>query len=234
MPINRLQLAAYSGPDLTLLARITGFFILALFLACASTSAASESVADEAVDVSGNVSADKAPTEPFQLGQVIINNRNIFDKNAARSYQLINSLHRVTRDHVIRREVWLKTGDQFNREDLAEIERNIRRLDLFARVSIKMQPSADQPQLTDLIINTFDRLSLVANAGGSFLGGIGEVNFSVGDKNLLGLGHELLFGYSENTEGELLGSVSYDNVLLWSSDVFAGVQAGQTLSLIHI
>jgi len=224
MQINKLQLAAYSSLNLTVLARITGLFILALSLAWISTSAAAESVADEAV----NASENDLPTEQFQLGKVIVNNRNIFDEDAARTYQLVNSLHRVTREHVIRREVWLKAGDQFDREDLAEIERNLRRLDLFARVAIQMQPSADQPQLTDLIINTFDRLSLVANAGGSFLGGIGEVTFSVGDKNLLGFGHELLFGYSENTEGELLGSVSYDNVLLWSSDVFAGVQAGQT------
>jgi len=228
MPINRLQLAAYSGLNLTVLARMTGFFFLALSIAWVSTSAAAESVADEAVNASENTSTSEPPSERFQLGKVLVNNRNIFDENAARTYQLVNSLHRVTREHVIRREIWLKTGDQFNREDLAEIERNIRRLDLFARVAIQMQPSADQPQLTDLIVNTYDRLSLVANAGGSFLGGIGEVTFSVGDKNLLGLGHELLFGYSENTEGELLGSVSYDNVLLWSTDVFAGVQAGQT------
>lgn len=218
MPIKRLQLAAYSSVDLTVLARITGLFFLALSFVWITASAAA---ADEIIN-------QELQTEKFQLGKVTVNNRNIFDDNAASSLRFVNSLHRVTREHVIRREIWLKTGDEFDRQDLAEIERNLRRLDLFARVRVRTQASADQPEHTDLIVNTYDRLSLVANAGGSFLGGIGQVTFSVGDKNLFGLGHELLFGYSENTKGELLGSVSYDNVLLWSTDVFGSFQAGQT------
>lgn len=164
----------------------------------------------------------------FVLDKLLINNQNIFDSSAAKSYQLVNRLHRVTRQRVIQREVWLKPGDSFDRDDIAEIERNLRNLDLFARVRINPVKSSNQPELTDLEINTYDRLSIVASAGGSFLGGIGEVEFSVGDKNLFGLGHELQFGYSENTEGEILGSVSYDNVLVWSTDVFAGFQAGET------
>ncbi len=172
------------------------------------------------------IHASDSPT--YVLDKVIINNQNIFDSDAARIYQLVNKLHWITRKKVIQREVWLDSGDTFNREDIAEIERNIRNLDLFARVRVVPESSESNPGKTNLLVNTYDRLSIVASAGGSFLGGIGEVEFSVGDKNLLGLGHELQFGYSENTEGELLGSVSYDNVLLWSTDVFAGFQAGET------
>ena len=177
-------------------------------------------------EVAGSV--DWAASPSPVVGNITINNRNIYSKTASAGYQIINRLHIVTREHVIRREVWMKPGDRVSKGDIAELERNIRGLDLFAKVKVNAIPSQEEPGGIDLIVETADRLSIVASAGGSFLGGIGEVTFSIGDKNLLGLGHQLLFGYSENTEGELLGSVSYDNVLLYGTDVFAGVQAGQT------
>ena len=168
-------------------------------------------------------------TTIYRLGTVDVTANNIFDSaDANASKSLINRLHYVTRENVIRREVWIKSGDNISVADAAEIERNLRELDLFARVRVKLLPQADDPATANLQIETFDRLSIVANAGGSFLGGIGEVQFSLGDKNLLGLGHQLVFGYSENTEGELLGSVAYDNVLVRNPDVYTGVRLGQT------
>ena len=162
------------------------------------------------------------------LAAVIINRQNIFDENAQPAYQLINKFHRVTRESVIAREVWLQQGDPVTAADAEELERNLRDLDLFAWVQVSLREDINQPGQTDLIINTTDRLSIVASVGGSFLGGVGEVNFSVGDNNLLGLGHQLILGYSENSEGELLGSVAYDNVLIGANDIYAGIGVGQT------
>ena len=162
------------------------------------------------------------------LSAVIINRQNIFRESVQPVHQLINRFHRVTRESVIAREVWLQAGDPVTIADAQELERNLRDLDLFARVHVWLRESVDQPGNTDLVIETSDRLSIVASAGGSFLGGIGEVKFSVGDNNLLGLGHQLIVGYSENTEGELLGSFAYDNVLVGANDIFAGVGVGRT------
>ena len=177
--------------------------------------------AAETTDAASNPSAGA-------LSAVIINRQNIFDDNAQPLYQLINRLHRVTRESVIAREVWLQPGDPVTAADAEELERKLRDLDLFSRVRVSLQEDSEKPGHTDLIINTTDRLSIIASAGGSFLGGVGEVNFSIGDNNLLGLGHQLIVGYSENTEGELLGSIAYDNVLVSANDVFAGVGLGKT------
>ena len=162
------------------------------------------------------------------LSAVVINRRNIFNDTDQPVHQLINRLHRVTRESVIAREVWLQPGDPVTTADAEELERNLRDLDLFSRVRVSLQEIIDQPGQTELIIDTSDRLSIVASAGGSFLGGVGEVNFTVGDNNLLGLGHQLIVGYNENTEGELLGSLAYDNVLVGANDIFAGIGVGQT------
>jgi len=140
----------------------------------------------------------------------------------------VNALHKVTKKNVIRREVWLSEGDPIADKDAAEIERNLRALGLFADVSVELVDVPQEQSKVDLIVRTRDRLSLVFSAGASLLGGIGEVRFTAGERNFLGRGHELLFGYSRNTEGELLGSVSYDNLLLAGSDIYGGVRAGQT------
>ena len=165
---------------------------------------------------------------PAILSSIIIERRNIFDEDAAAAWQLVNRLHSVTRESVIQREIWLQPGDPITEEDAQELERNLRQLDLFARVRVSLLNSESQAGSANLLIETTDRLSIVASAGASFLGGIGEVKFAVGEKNLLGLGHQLQIGYSENTEGELLGSIAYDNVLIGSNDIYAGISLGQT------
>lgn len=166
--------------------------------------------------------------EVVTVANIVINRRNIFEADNNPAYKLINRFHRITREKVIKREVWLQPGDLITTADAEELERNLRKLDLFAQVRVYLQNNSDRPGSVDLIIETADRLSIVASAGGSFLGGIGEVKFSIGENNLLGLGHKLLFGYSENTEGELLGSLAYENILVGADDVYAGVRAGQT------
>lgn len=188
--------------------------------------------------VSSTLDAATQPTASgadavYQLGTVLVTRNNIFDSSGSKNgsnigSRLVNRLHYITREAVIRREVFIKPGDNLSIKDAEEIERNLRGLDLFSRVNVSLKPDPLNPATANLEIKTHDRLSIVASAGGSFLGGIGEVKFSVGDKNLLGLGHQLIFGYSENTEGELLGSVAYENVLVKGTDVYAGARAGQT------
>ncbi len=176
-----------------------------------------------------DISASETQATSYTLGTVDVAANNIFDSAQANAgSSLVNRLHYVTRENVIRREVWMKPGSTISEADAREIERNLRDLDLFAKVRVKLVPDANEASIANLQIETFDRLSIVASAGGSFLGGIGEVKFSLGDKNLLGLGHQLVFGYSENTEGELLGSIAYDNVLVRNPDVYTGVRLGQT------
>lgn len=218
-----------------LLARHAVSLVPAILLAMVSVSVATAASASDTASTQSNpaANADSQTAESsdngYQLGEVRITRNNIFDPASGKlSARLINRLHYTTRRNVIEREVWIKPGERITAEDAKELERNLRALDLFSQVRVSLRPEQSNPQLANLDIETHDRLSIVASAGGSFLGGIGEVKFSVGDKNLLGLGHQLVLGYSENTEGELLGSIAYENVLIAHPDVYVGARAGQT------
>jgi len=166
---------------------------------------------------------------------IVITRRNIFGDVTTARYltpRLINRLHTTTRESVIRREIWFSRGDLLDTEDLEELERNIRDLDLFAQVDVEFEMVPEDVDgaapVVDVLVSTRDRLSIVASTGGSFLGGIGEVSTSVGEGNLFGLGHSLEFGYKENTEGELLGSFAYDNMRFADGDAIAGIRLGET------
>mgnify|MGYP000011318541 CR=1 FL=1 len=173
--------------------------------------------------------------ESAVVRHVRVERSNVFDPRTAtrhRAPRLINRFHRTTRDSVIRREIWFSPGDRVGAGDLEELERNLRALELFAEVDVSVEHVDDASVATDAVVDvrvsTTDRLSIVASTGGSYLGGIGEVSVSVGERNLAGLGHSIEFGYRENTEGELLGSFAYDDVRFASGDVVARFRLGQT------
>lgn len=165
---------------------------------------------------------------------IVINRENIFDQQATDQYltpRLINRLHTTTKASVIQREIWFAQGDRIRLDDIEELERNIRELDLFAQVDVALDwvddHSAVEPTV-DVLVSTTDRLSIVFSTTGSVLGGVGEVSATVGEKNLFGIGHAIELGYRENTEGELLGSFSYNNIRVGNSDAFAGFRIGTT------
>jgi len=194
------------------------FCLIALLFVCfkahSQTSVESESRPDE------------KPTQT--LSKILINNREIFDQPERPIFKLVNLTHWVTRKEVIAREVWYQPGDTVTDEDLEELERNLRALNLFSEVTVSTQQSEEGAELVDLVIATQDKLSLLGVAGGTFLGGIGEVGFLLSESNLWGLGHQLRYRYVANSEQESLGTLSYENVYLGQKDIYAGLELGQT------
>ena len=162
-----------------------------------------------------------------QLAQVLINSNNIFDNPKRPGSRLINSTHWVTRENVIKRQIWLKPGDTVTQADLSELERNLRKLGLFSEVSVFTQPTNLEPHTVDLIVNTRDKLSLLGVAGGTFLGGVGEVGFLLSETNFLGYGHELQYRYVENSKNDTSAKLSYKNILLAGDDIYAGLELGK-------
>jgi len=162
------------------------------------------------------------------LSEVVINNENIYQNPATFGYKIINRTHWVTRKRVIEREIWLQPGDPVTEEDLLELERNLRSLDLFSHVELSLRPLESDPNKANLVIETRDKLSLFGVAGGTFLGGIGEVGFLLSETNLWGLGHRLQYRYVANTNDQTNGTMSYDNVLLYGKDVYGGVELNET------
>lgn len=166
------------------------------------------------------------------ITEIFVNRVNIFDTELANKiavYRVANLLHRTTREETILRELDVSVGDKIGAQDTAEFERVLRRTDLFAAVSVTLK-SADKSNsaATQLHISTRDRLSIIAGASGSFLGGVGELGFTLGERNVAGLGDSLLLSYSGNTDNEIRGSISYSDLHFINKDQRALYQIGRT------
>lgn len=168
------------------------------------------------ITVFDEVKADSSKAEVV-ISRVLVNRSNIFDPSAqaerdAGSQQQalallagsVNRFHKTTLESVILREAGISAGDTITVAEVAGIERRLRNLGIFASVAARLATGEGG---VDLIINTRDSFSIVAGASGSYLGGVGNIGFTTGDKNLLGTGNELLFGISRTTTGNFRGSV---------------------------
>lgn len=175
---------------------------------------------------------DSLEQKQVTIDEIFVNRVNIFEPAAASEiavYRVVNLLHRTTREETILRELGVSPGDKVGTQDIAEFERVLRRTDLFASVSVTLQPvDKSDGSTAQLHINTRDRLSIVAGASGSFLGGVGELGFTVGERNVAGLGDSLLLSYTGNTENEIRGTLSYSDLHFINKDQRALYQVGRT------
>ena len=168
----------------------------------------------------------------YVLSDLVINRRDIFGSETAeanatpRLYRVIDALHVTTREKTILLETGLKPGQRVIASDVAELERNLRALGIFASVSVKLIPIDDNH--AEIHIQTRDRLSVVFGAAGSFLGGIGQLGFTVGERNVNGSGDRLLLSYSGTTDGDLRGAIAYDDIHFINRHHAASYSLGQT------
>ena len=169
---------------------------------------------------------------------IIVNRSNVFDTpGSAQSdtnSQLpgssliagnVNRFHKVTLESVILREAGIRPGDTISVADVAETERRLRNLGIFASVSANLVTGENG---VELHIATRDNFSLVAGLSGSFLGGIGNIGFTAGDKNLLGTGNRLTFRLSRTTEDDFLGSVILSDLHFFEKPWRAEYRIGRT------
>ena len=168
----------------------------------------------------------------YVLSDLVINRRDIFGSETAeanatpRLYRVIDALHVKTREKTILLETGLKPGQRVIASDVAELERNLRALGIFASVSVTLVPVDDNH--AEIHIQTRDRLSVVFGAAGSFLGGIGQLGFTVGERNVNGSGDRLLLSYSGTTDGDLRGAIAYDDIHFINRHHAASYSLGQT------
>ena len=171
-------------------------------------------------------------SDQYVLSDLVINRRDIFGPETAeanetpRLYRVIDALHVTTREKTILLETGLKPGQRVIASDVAELERNLRALGIFASVSVTLVPVDDNH--AEIHIQTRDRLSVVFGAAGSFLGGIGQLGFTVGERNVNGSGDRLLLSYSGTTDGDLRGAIAYDDIHFINRHHAASYSLGQT------
>ena len=176
------------------------------------------------------VQALTATENSVEITDVIVNRVNIFSAQQASAntvYRIANRLHRTTTEQAILRELGVVPGDFLSNDEVLEFERVLRRTGLFASVSVQLIKNEDG-STARLSVNTRDQFSIVAGANGSFLGGVGEVGFTVGERNVLGLGDSLTLSLSGNTNDEIRGALSYSDLHFINRFTRALYQVGRT------
>ncbi len=83
-----------------------------------------------------------------------------------------NWFHADTRRHVVQREVLLEPGDTWNEERAAEVERNLRRMVIFAVVRVVAITRGGPPGHVSLLVITKDRWSLRLNSEFTIVGNL--------------------------------------------------------------
>jgi len=190
-----------------------GFLALLLLLALPRASGAS--AADEGAAADGAGAADADATEPSfhprggppaptpgipsadeleaagaVIGQVLVDNQNIFDLEDPKDdnwlFRLGNDLHPRTRADVVRHQLLFKPGDRYNRNLIDETERILRADGYFYDAWIREVRYEDNE--VDLRVTTRDVWTLNAGFNFSRSGGTNAIGVLLEDTNFLGSG----------------------------------------------
>ena len=141
------------------------------------------------------------PADPQTIDTVIVENRNIFDReDAAPDWvaHLANKLHMRTRQWVIRKRLLLNRGDPFDLARVEESERALRNLGVFRQV--RVDTVRQEGGKLALRAVTADGWSTQPQA--SFTSVAGDNTWEVGfiERNFLGTATELALIYGRNPD----------------------------------
>jgi hypothetical protein len=135
--------------------------------------------------------AERATT----IGRFEIVRHDIFDEQGeplAWPLRLVNRLHPITRESVIRREVLVATGECPDAEALAQTERNLRKLGFLrdARVELRAAESG-LPDAVDVRVETFDAWTTVPQLQFAKVGNRRLWTLGLSERNLFGRGQRI-------------------------------------------
>ena len=136
----------------------------------------------------------------------------------------MNSLHAMTRPHIVRREVLLRTGEPYDSALAAETTRNLRAMRIFKEVEVDSM-ALDGGRL-GLLVRTRDSWT-TSPAIGFGVGAKGTVTYKFGltELNLLGTGTLAHVSYRKDVDRRAIeGATKLDNVFGWGIDADAYVQ----------
>lgn len=126
------------------------------------------------------------------IRNILIERHDVFPEITGRPrfiYNWANSLHIVTKEGVIRRELLFKTGDVYDSEILEESERKLRSLAYFGEVQIAVQN--EDEDFVDVSVVTQDQWSTLLSYVFSQGGGRTTFGGSIEEFNLLGFGKRI-------------------------------------------
>ena len=151
----------------------------------------------------------------LKVRAISIEIRDIFDEpGIGPLYRTVNSLKITTKEEVVRRELLLKEGDDYDEFLLKESERNLRTLSFLRKASITPY---FHNGFVDLLVSVQDTWTLYPIL--SFSGGGGNNNKAagIGEQNLLGYGKRLEGLVAKDENGRRVEGVWEDDRLFNSN-----------------
>jgi hypothetical protein len=138
------------------------------------------------------------------IGQITVIPGDIFDPNIPSEsgwvYRTANKLHINTRAKVIKQQLLFKTGERYINRMVEETERILRANDYLYDGVIR--PIGWDGHTVDLMVRTRDTWTLNPGVNFSRQGGQNSGSLELEEKNLLGTGQQLKFGWSNDVDRE--------------------------------
>ena len=139
---------------------------------------------------------------PRRIVTIEIVRKDIFDTTKAEDRHffgsVLNGLHVLTREDVVRKELLFKEGDQLDETLLQESARNLRSLGYLGDVTISSYALTDTSAVVAVV--TQDRWSIDMLPAYKQEGGATAQRYTLSDDNFLGGGHSLSLSYSYQTD----------------------------------
>ena len=146
------------------------------------------------------------------IGEIEIRTEDVFDPERPDEsgwvYRTANKLHIVTRHRVIRSQLLFKTGQPYVHRVVQETERILRANDYLYDAVIR--PSSFDGTTVNLEVRTRDTWTLNPGINFNRQGGENSGSLELEEKNLLGTGQQLAFGWTNDVERESIDFDYYD------------------------
>lgn len=158
------------------------------------------------------------------LREVHVETEDVFAEDSGNLlYWFANTFHATTHPEVVRRELFFAPGDTVRDEQIAELARNLRRLNLFGEVDAALEDQGDGT--ADLRLRTRDRFSLLVSASASSVGGVQSYGGILGETNLFGTGKRLTVSARREDEDDRF-TLRYQDPQLFGTWHTASVAVG--------
>ena len=146
------------------------------------------------------------------IGEIRVTIGDIFDPSLPSEdkwlYRTANKLHINTRQPIVRNQLLFKTGEPYVDRVVHETERILRANDYMYDAWIR--PIAFDGKTVDLEVRTRDTWTLNPGINFSRQGGANSSSIDLVEKNLLGNGQKLAFGWSNDVDRESLNFEFFD------------------------
>lgn len=177
----------------------------------------------------GQVTDEAQALKPYAgktIGSITVERHQVFDPGGNWLERAGNNLHVLTRDRVIRRDLFFKTGDTFDPELIVRNKQLLRSRSYIADVDVRVQPDAHDSTTVHLVIETRDSWTISADGA---LHAEGRTMVGVYDANIFGSGNRLKIMTNFNRNDFSYGGnmVEYEIPNFLGTFYQAGITAGR-------